>query len=162
MSASVVDDVLKSIPDEMILSESAQPWAKKLLEAINNAIVELEVDQECLSMATTGKQLRDALKRLPASKQVSILNDAVVSYGKQQRREADRLAEEEHAQNMADRRLKHNLIKYGAYVFMFLITVFIIGVVVISWKQNTAPDAEIASGLFNTLIQILKLIFAVS
>lgn len=162
MSASVVDDVLKSIPDEMILSESAQPWVKKLLEAVNNAIVELEINQECLCIATTGKQLRDTLKQLPASKQVAILNDCIVSYGKHKRREADRIEEEEHMQNMADRRLKHDLVKYGAIVFMFLIVVFIIGVVVISWKQNTAPDTEIASGLFNTLIQILKLIFAVS
>ena len=159
MGDCAVDDVLKTIPDDMILSESSQPWIKKLLEAVNNAIVELEVDQECLSMSATGKALRDALKALPASKQIAILNDCIVSFGKRKRREADRIEEEEHQQEMADRRLKHDLVKYGAIVFMFLITVFVLGVIVISWKQDTAPDTEIASGLFSTLVQILKLIF---
>lgn len=159
---SIVDEVLKSIPETMLLSESAQPWIKKLLEALNNAVVELEVDQECLSMAATGKQLREALQRLPATKQVTILNDCVISFGKMRRREADKAEQEEHEQNLRDRRLKHDLVKYGAIVFMFLITLFITAIVIISWKQNTAPDKEIASGLFNTLIQILKLIFAVT
>lgn len=162
MHESVVDAILKSIPDDEILADSTQPWIKELLEAVNETIVELEIDSECLPLSTTGKALKEALKELPATRQVSILNDTVVSYGKRRRREEDRRAEEEHVQEMQVRQLKYNLIKYSAFGLLFLLAVFIVGVVVISFQQNTLPDTEIANGLLNTLLEVFKLIFAVS
>ncbi len=160
--SNLVDDMLKSIPDEMVLNESAQPWIKKLLEGLNTALIELEIESEYLCMAATGKSLKDAIKKLPTTRQISLLNDSIISFGKQHRREADRIEREEHAQAMLERQVRLNLIKCGGIVFMFLITVFVLAIVVISWKQDTVPDTEIASGLFSTLIQILKLIFNVS
>lgn len=162
MNDSVIDSILKAIPDDEVLADSTQPWIKELLEAINETIVELEIDCECLPLSATGKTLKDALKQLPATRQVTILNDTVVSYGKRRRREDDRRAEEEHVQEMQVRQLKYNILKYSAYAVLFLIVVFIVGVVVISFQQNTLPDTEIANGLLNTLLEIFKLIFAVS
>ena len=162
MDDSVVDSILKVIPDDEVLAVSTQPWAKELLEAINETIVELEIDCVCLPLSVTGKTLKEAIKQLPATRQISILNDTVVSYGKRRRREEDRRAEEEHVQEMQVKQLKYNILKYSTYTMLFLVAIFIIGVVVISFQQNTLPDTEIANGLLNTLLEILKLIFAVS
>lgn len=158
----LTDDVLKSIPDEMTLNESSQPWVANLVEGTNNALVELEIDAECLTMSASGKQLKEAINKLPATKQITLLNDNVISFGRRNRRESDRIKLEEHEQNMEDRKLKRNLIKFGSFGFLFLCILFVVAVVFISWKQDVAPDSQLASGLFSTLIEIIKLIFAVT
>ena len=159
---SVIDDVLKPVTDDLPISACPAPWMSKLLEALNNAIVEHELVLECLTINSTGKELKEAIALLPAPHQITLINDNVISFGNRTRRNSDKVKLDEHCENMKDRQLKRTLIKVGVITFSFLAVLFIVAVVVISWKTNTTPDTEIASGLFNTLVQILKLIFSVT
>lgn len=159
---SVIDDVLKSVADDLPISSCPAPWMSKLLEALNNAIVEHELVLECLTINSNGKSLKEAIALLPAPYQITLINDYVISYGNRNRRDSDRVKLDEHCENMKDRQFKRSLIKIGVITFSFLTVLFVTAIVVISWKTNTAPDKEIASGLFSTLVQILKLIFSVT
>ena len=162
MGDSIVESVLRTISDEEIIGESLLPWVKQLQEAINESIIELEIDSECLPLTATGKELKEAVKQLPASRQITILNDTVVSYGKRKRRNEDRRADEEHVQEMQVRQLKYNLMRYSGFIALFLFVVFTAAIIVISLSEKTMPNSEIANSLFTTIIEILKLIFAVT
>lgn len=158
----LVDSVLHPIPGDIPLHEIKLPWIEDLLETLNNAIVEHEIDSECLSMSATGKQLKEAIKRLPASKQVVILNEYLSSTKKVANMDQDSIEIQEKKEDIQDRRLRREVIRASVYVFLFLILMSVIAVVIVSWKKDALPSADVIKGLFDTLIQILKFIFGSS
>ncbi len=159
--SDIVDELLIILGDEELLEQSALPWVKGLVEATNKALEDHGVENYHVCTATTGKALKIALKQLPTPVRIVLLNDFVVSFGKRQRRDTDKLKREEHNQTMRERRLRYDMMKYGAIIITFLIVVFIIATIIISWKMKVSPSSELATGLFNTLIQIFKLMFGV-
>lgn len=157
----IIDQLFKNISDSGELSTLDIPWIKNLIEAINKALIDSDGDINCLDMASSVKDLKEALRSLPAEIQISILNDNVVSFKKRSRRLTDKAAEEKVKIELMERRFKFTLLKYGSISLIFLIVIFIIAIVIISWKQNVIPDTSIASTLLNTLVEIFKLIFSI-
>lgn len=158
----IVDEVLRGLPDDVMLGDSDLPWILNLMEGINNALTANNVNLEYLNQDSTGKELQEALRALPANTQISLLNDHIVSFGRRRRRQSDVEKQEKAQLEIMEKKLKYNIIKYGALVCAFLVVVFVSSLVVLSFKLNATPDAQIASSLFTTVVEIMKLVFSVN
>jgi len=158
----LVDEVFSGIPETMYLADAPQPWVPALMTAINENLEQYTALAERLIPTSTGKELRQYLGRLPGRVQVTLLNDHVVSFGNQKRRMQDKAEEEKIEIEIMEKKLRYKLIKFGAISAGFLAALVVITVVIISFKQNTTPDAQIATGLFNMVVEIIKLIFSVT
>ena len=154
--------LLRPIHDDLSLSHVSAPWIDKMLDTVNNVITELELNQEFITQDTLGADLKNLIYSLPASKQISIINDCIVSFGRNRRRLEDKVIkdeEEELEHKSKYRKLKYNLVKYGSIIFFMLLVIFVFCVIFLSFIYGNSPDGQIADSLMNSIVQIISLIF---
>lgn len=156
----IIEEMLKLVPEDMVLGESPQPWVGNLIKAVNDALVSDEINLECLTEDSTGKDLREALRSLPAATQIALLNDNVISFGRRRRRQEDVKKDQALQIEHMERKFKFSLIRYAVLTFLFLAVIFVLALIFISYKQETPLDSTIATGLFSTTLEIIKLIFS--
>lgn len=157
----IVNELLKSIKDNALLSECEEPWLDKLIDAINLVIESDDIDADILTNENSGKNLKDTLRLLPANKQINILNDCVISYGKKRRRDIDKKEEQEQQIAIANHRLKHEMIRITVIAFLILLVFLVMGAILIGYRTSTNIDSAIATSIVSTIGELVKLIFGI-
>lgn len=155
-----VDDMLQGLDDARVLS--AMRAGPSPIQDLLNAYKQLASTNADLPQYAddwTGRDLKDALLKLPAEQQLEL----ILTYEKSAQKAGNVCQPFQYSEPPSvtdERRLKHWLIKLGAATFVFLV-VLLVGVMIpVAVMTNRLEAGPVVTQLLNITFEIAKLLFA--
>ncbi len=153
---SIVEDVLRNIPDSTLLSKQKAPSILALVAAYQERM-QVNDDLPRLTETFTGRDLKEAIGKLAAEDQVTLLHNYNVA--SHQAIFPGPAFTPEQLEAAEDKKLKRFMIK-GLFFTAIGILISIVVAVAIVGTIRGDVDLSVVNGLITTAVEIIKLIFS--
>lgn len=153
----MLEQIFNNIGDDEIIESVSQPWIFAMLSSVNTEIAS-EGRPVTLNARSTVAELKEAIRSLGAQAQIHIVSRTFDQYNTSTKNSVtlrDDLIELEQS------RTKHKLITVAVYVFLGLISFFVVATILIaSMGIEAQVDENLGIRLFTTLMELFNLLYS--